>query len=280
MKRFSVSLCLLACLVVTSSCDMSSVKNLSLSIRRYWKGLTETKSVQPVTVPATKAEAEAIARLQPVPGEPLSEEEKIRLVKAQAFIAACPKSAAEAGKYSDALVQTALNLNKLYPPAKPIDAGDLSAAFRSPMPEQIGAYRFVGKDIVPQLAVVSEELLPNGYFEKNPSYYSMVASHAGSNGRFHSVYVIDRGSFGAWARTAAWYYTRKGFVSQSDSERYQFSGTMEEDGRTWAVWKRKKGEGKMFVTWWNDRFMVWVEGYDSPSVVEEVFNTGWMDNVQ
>jgi hypothetical protein len=279
MRRFFLSACIAACLFGTIACE-SSVKNLSLSIRKGWKQLTEDQpQKQPVV--ATAAEREAIGKLDPVPGEPLSEEEQIRLVKAQEFIAQCSRPAMDTATRNKTLRNMAARLDRLYPPFTPISLDSMEDALQSSPPPQIGPYQFVKEMTYGQIINVLDEPVPHGLFYITPGFNYAVSGYGlydGSQIINRNFYVIDRGNYGGWLRTASWYYLRKGFVGRQDSEQYQFSKTVEIDGRTWVVWSLKGTDRHRFITWWNDRFVVWVEGRELPDdSVDDVINTGWLD---
>jgi hypothetical protein len=268
----------IACLVSMSSCE-SGITGLSSAIRSGWNWLNGNGPVSSSTeVTVTDAESDAASELSAVPGEPLTDDEKIRVVKAQGFAAFIKQNKNDTSEGREVLRENSTLLGQ-YPTHQPISDQEMSSIFIDRMPEKVGGYSLKGKEMYPFSMTEGVEYYPGVEFLLHDAYYTATVRYENPQNDAKTITAYDRGNFGGWARTAHWYHLRKGFVPKKISNDYQFSGTQEVDGRLWVIWTAKKTGRKQFISWWNDRFEVMVDGFE-PSMVPKVFNIAWIEDAE
>lgn len=278
MKRLLTSVCLIACLFAATSCE-SSIADLSAAIRRGWEKLNGKESPESNSESVlTDGERERAAKLEAVPGTPLTDAEKIQVVDAQLFGEFVALKTENKAIHKQHIAEFEAKLTKEYPTHPPSSQEELEEFWVKPFPKQINGYRLTQKETYPTGETGPEMLFPNASFQPDPLYLVSVAKFTPSNNskRPRSYFIIDRGYLGEWARTAYWYYLRKGFIDPVKSDRFKYLQTVERSGKIWVVWEVKKDKTKIWFSFLNNRYDVAIEG-EEPDMLNEMVNTDFLE---
>lgn len=279
MKRLLAPVCLIACLFIATSCD-SSIGDLSAAIRRGWEKLNGKDSPENSSGRVvTDAEREDAAKLEAVPGTPLTDEEKVQVADAKKFGQFVALKTENKVVHEQQIAEFAAKLTQDYPARPATSKEAMENLWVDPFPNKLGDYRLARKLTFAQEEKNIETLFPNASFRPNPSYFISVAEFLPPNSsqRTRRLFVLDRGNLGGWARTAYWYYMRKGFVDPIKAPRFKYLETVERGGRTWVCWSSTKDKTKVWLSMWNDRYEVAVES-DTPDMLQEVVDMDFLEN--